>query len=838
MTALVRDARAALRSFRQTPGLTATIVLTLALGIGANTTLFTYVCAWFWPVVDAPAPERLVSFEAEWKDAPYGLVSYPDLQDVRRGQKVFELLAGARPDGASIRIGDRTVFGWAYMVGGDYFALFGKRPAYGRWLSPEDDRPGAERVMVLSYPFWRHHFDADPGVVGRQVTVGGELSYTVVGVAPRGFQGQGLAQNVYIPLAHWADISHDLGDRSVARLTAFGRLRDGLSREAAQAALAGVARGLDETHPLDEPRKFVLAPLSGLDLAPLDQGLGRRSKALMGVVALLLLLASANVANLLLARAAGRRRELAVRAALGAGRWRLVRRLVVEGVLLAGAGGAVGALLGWWASRMLEPMLFVSPVGMGSWGEGSRLFAFDHRMLWFSLLAALLTAILFSMAPMVEVLRTDLVTPLKSDATGSVGGSGGRGGLRGGPRRALVVVQVALGAVLLLAAGLLIRALDQIGGTDPGFSVDRLQLASLYLPGRETADNQERLTVYEQVRQRIAAMPGVEGASLVARPPLFGGSFAETIRLGADAAVREPVAVNTNMADTGYFDVLGVPMVAGRGFQEADRGDGPGVVVVNRKFVDRFFRGADGSPAPEGGEAAPTRALGRRIELVQGRTAGEAGRSFEIVGVTANSRYADLATEPGALVYFAVAQRPLKRMTVIVRTAGSAPVSSEALRKVLARERSDLAVIEVAPLADQISRSLAEQRLVAVVAGAVGAVALTLAAVGLAALVAFSVSRRRREVAVRMALGARMEDAVRLLLRESAWLVGFGVVVGGAGGLALSKLIGSLLYGIEPFDPVSLAAVAVLLPAVALGAAWVPARRAARVDPARALRGE
>ena len=838
MSALVRDVRTALRSVRAAPGLTATIVLTLALGIGANTALFTYVCAWLWPVVDAPRPEQLVSLEAHWKDLPYGLVSYADLLDIRRGQKVFEHLAGARPNGASLQIGDRTVFGWAYMVGGDYFALFGKRPAVGRWLTPEDDRPGAERVMVLSYPFWRHHFGADPGVVGRQVTVGGKFPYTVIGVAPRGFQGQGLAQNVYIPLAHWPDISHDLDNRAAPRITAFGRLRDGVSLNAAEEALAGLARGLDDAHPLDEPRRFALAHLSGFDAAPLDEGLGQRSKALMGVVGLLLVLASANVANLLLARAAGQRRDLAVRAALGAGRWQLIRRLAVEGVLLAGAGGILGSGLGWWASRTIEPMLYVVPVGMGSWGEGSRLFAFDHRMLGFSLLAALLTAVLFSLAPALELLRSDLVTPLKSDATGSVGGRGGRGRARGGPRRALVVVQVALGAVLLLAAGLLIRALGEIGGTDPGFSVDRLQLASLYLPGRETADDQERLAVYEGVRQRIAGIPGVEGASLIARPPLFGGSFAETIRLGAGAAVREPVTVNTNMADTGYFQVLGLPVVAGRSFRGSDRADGPGVVVVNRRFVERFYPGAAGSPAPGGGEAAAGRALGRRIELVQGRTPDEAGRSFEIVGVTADSRYADLATEPGPLVYFAVAQRPLKRMTVIVRTAGSASPSNDVLRRVVSGVRSDIAVIELAPLADQIRRSLAEQRLVAVVAGGTGAVALILAAVGLAALVAFSVSRRRREIAVRMALGARVRDAQGLLLRESAVLVGLGVVVGGAAGLALGKLIGSLLYGVAPFDPLTLLVVAVLLAVVALTAAFVPARRAARVDPARALRGE
>jgi len=242
MTALVRDVRAALRSFGRTPGLTATIVITLALGVGANTALFTYVCAWFWPTVDAPEPEELVSIHGTRQELPIGLISYPDLLDIQEGQRVFGHVAGARPGGVGIEVGDQTIFGWANMVGGEYFSLFGKVPAYGRWLGPEDDRPGAPRVMVLSYPFWRRRFGADPGIVGQSVTLGSQYSYTVVGVAPEGFQGQGLAQNIYIPLARWPDVNHDLDDRSSPRIPVFARLADGVSLEAAEAALVPARR--------------------------------------------------------------------------------------------------------------------------------------------------------------------------------------------------------------------------------------------------------------------------------------------------------------------------------------------------------------------------------------------------------------------------------------------------------------------------------------------------------------------------------------------------------------------------------------------------------------------
>ncbi len=833
MTDLVRDFRAALRGARQAPGLTATIVLTLALGIGANTALFTYVCAWFWPTVDAPRPEELVSLHGNRKGAPAGLTSYPDLLDLEGGQRVFRQLAGARPGGTSIEVGGQTVFAWAYMVGGDYFALFGKSPAQGRWLGPDDDRPGAPRAMVLSFPYWRRYFGADPGVIGKSVLLGGRFPYTVVGVAPEGFQGQGLAENVYVPLAHWADVTHDLDDRSAARITAFARLRTGVSREAAEKALAGLARGLDETFPLDEPRRFSLVPLAGLHAGAVDEGLGRRAEALMGVVAILLLLASANVANLLLARAVGRRRELAVRAALGAGRLRLVRGLAVEGLLLAGAGGAAGAGLGWAAARVLEPLLYVVPVGMGPWGEGSRLFSFDGRMLAFSLLAALLTAVLFASAPALELMRSDLVTPLKSDSTG---GTGRRGG---GPRRPLVVVQVALGVILLLAAGLLLRTLQEITASNPGFSVDRLLLASLYIPDRELAESTERSAVYQGVRDRLAAVPGVAEATLTARPPLFGGSFHEVVRIPGGAAGPEPVTLDTNMVGPRYFETLGLSLLRGRAFRATDRGDGPGVAIVNQTFVERFFPARE-APSPAAGTTTRMGegALGRRIALVSGRMPAEAGRSFEIVGVAADSRYYDPATKPGALVYFPVAQRPLARMTALVRARGAPSALADDLRSVLSREGSRVAVIELAPLKEQIRRSLSEQRLNAVVAVGVGAVALALAAVGLAALVAFSVGRRTREIAVRMALGARIGDTLALILRESALLVGLGLVGGCLGAGLLGRMIGSLLYGVRPLDPVSVVAVSALLAAVALGAALIPARRAARVDPARALRGD
>ena len=817
MIELFRDARRAALGLAREPGLTATVVLTLALGIGANTTLFTYLSALLWPTVDAPEPEELVHARQGGPESGTPFFSYDDWLAYRDRARGFESLAALHTFGASVVHDEQSHYAWGFLVGGDYFSLFGKPPLHGRWLGPEDDRPGAPRVAVVGYPFWRRQLGADPGVVGETLWLDGRHPYTVVGVAPRGFQGQGLAMAVYLPLAHWRDAVHGLDDPERAAIDLLGRLADGVSREAAADALAGIARGLDESRPLTSPGAFPRAvrldPMAGPEAQRSDPMTGR-AKALMAVVALFLLLAAANAANLLLARGLARRRDLAVRAALGAGRWVLARRLALESLFVAVAAGALGAALGYAGIRQLESLVRVVPVGYGDWGEGSTVFAFDGRTLAFSFAAALVAALLAGAPPILELLRRDLVAPLRAGAAASGG--------RSGPRRALVVVQVALAAALLAGAGLLVRSLLAIQKEEVGYRIAGVHLLSLYFPD-ETGTTEDRLRRFDELLEQIRGLPGVAGAGLTARPPLFGGSYGEVLEV-ADRGEQQ--AFHINLVDSAYLETLGVPILEGRGLDRRDRRGAPGAAVVNRTLAESVWPGES--------------ALGKAFVLPSSSRPEERGQRFEVVGVVADHRYGGIGDPPDSLVYFPLAQRPRDRVTVFLRA--EAPAASAALgpalRDLLRREHPGLSIIDLVPLEEQVRRSLFEQRLQTAVAATVGLLGLALAALGLAGLMSFAVRRRRREIGVRMAVGASSADAVALVLREAGGLVAAGLALGLLAALAVGRLLAGMLFGVAPHDLGSLAAVAAILGAAGLAAAWLPARSAARVDPATVLRSE
>jgi putative ABC transport system permease protein len=822
------ELRQTLRALRERPGWTATIVLTLALGIGADTTLFTYLCATLWPTLDAPGPERVVDLYSGTAEDPDEPPSYPDWRDYRERSGVFERLAASRLFAASVVSRGTSAFAWGTLVTGDYFPLFDKPPRLGRWLGPQDDRPGAPAVMVLGGPFWRHQFGADPEIVGKTVSLDGRHAYTVVGVMPPGFQADGLPFSIYLPMARWRDVVTGLDRRDGGRVAALGRLRPGISREAAEQAVAAVARGLDESAPLARPRRVSLLPAASLE-ARVGEGvvdpLVRRAEILTAVVGLLLLLAAANVANLLLARVLARRRELGVRAALGAGRWRLARGAALESLLLALAGGTAGTGLAWLGSRWLEPILHqTNPVGFGSWGEGARVLVFDGRMLVFAFVLAAATAALVSLAPAFVISRAGPLEALRAE-------SGGRG-RSGGTRRLLVVAQVALALVLLVVAGLLVRSLASIEGIDPGFDTRGLFLASLYLPedapgsGAGAGEASRQVDRFAELVRRLGALPEVASAGLVARPPLFGGAYPDQVALDGGAEGGEPFPVSGDMVGPGYFATLGLSILRGRGFTAADGPEAPGVAVVNQTFARHHLAGKD--------------PIGRRVTLAGDASPRDRGRSFEIVGVVADSRYSSLMDPPSSMVYYAAAQRPRKRMTLVLRARAAAAEAGlgETVRRVLHREHPEVSVVELVPFEAQIRRSLFEQRLQVRLATAVGLLGLLLASAGLAAVVAYSVRRRRREIAVRMALGARLEDAVSLVLRDSVAVVALGLVLGLVVALALGKVVESLLFGVAPWDLPSLAGGAALLAATTLAASWLPARRAARVDPAGVLKEE
>ncbi len=721
----------------------------------------------------------------------------------RSGQPaLFERFAASRLFAASVVDRGTSAFAWGTLVTGDYFPLFDRPPLLGRWLGPDDDRPGAPRVMVLGAPFWRRRFGADPSVVGRTVSLDGRHAYTVVGVMHPDFQADGLPFSVYLPMAHWHDVVSGLDERDGGRVDPLGRLRAGVSREAAEQALAGLARHLDESAPIGHPRRISLRFATSLE-SRVGEGVAdpqvRRAAILMAVVGLLLLLAAANVANLLLARVLARRRELGVRSALGASRWRLLRTTLLESLLLALAGGAAGALLARFATRWLEPILHdAAPVGFGSWGEGSTVLVFDGRMLAFALALAVLTAVLVSLAPVVELLRAGSLEALRP---GRGEGRAGRGLFAGGSRRVLVVSQVVLALVLLVVAGLLVRSLGSIGWGDPGFDLDGLFLASLYLPedaasaaddgAAERAAPARQAERYAEIVGRLRALPEVAAAGLVARPPLFGGSYPDRVTVdAAGAGGAEPFAAGGDMVGPGYLATLGLEILRGRAFTAADDAGAQAVALVNQTFARSHLAGED--------------PIGHRVTLGPDLPPRDRGRAFEIVGVVADSRYGSLTEAPGSMVYYPAAQRPRKRMTVVLRAAGSGPEAAAALgetiRRTLHREHPEVSVIELVPFAAQVRRSLFEQRLQVRIATAVG--------------------------------------LVGLVLRESLGMVAMGLALGLAGALALGRLLESLLFGVAPWDPASLVAGVALLAATSLVASWLPARRAARFDPASVLKGE
>ena len=828
-----------LRGLVQRPGWTVVVVVTLALGIGANTALFNYLCLFFWDPFDAPEAHRLVWFRGGSPERPGGNVSFPDFLEYHAHDEMLAPLAGSRIVAASIRSRDpeifppdaATLFAWGNLVTGDFFPLFAARPTIGRLIQPIDDRPEAVPVLVLSHLFWSRHFGADPGVLGRTLEIDGRSSFTVIGVAPRGFQSLGVPGSFYVPMSHGHPLATGLGDRERPSVSAIGRLRPGVGREQAEAAFNALARGLDESHPLEQRRLITLEKI--VTWVDQDTSLSVNARILAAVVVLFLLLACANVANLFLAHALARRREMAIRAALGASRWHLVRRLLTESLVLALSGAALGLAPAWAGLRVLERHLRSVPVGFGNWAEEAEVLAMDYRTLAFGVLASVAAALLFGLAPALRTLRADLVTPLRSEGAGSSGGH------KRWPRHLLVSLQVLLSVVLLLGAGLLVRTLSGVRSVDPGFETGDLLLAAIYFPRHDDtvreapADGSDagpegRLTIYRDLLDRLRALPGVRAAAVVQRPPLYFGGVRMQVLLPDRG---ETATVDQSVAGPGYFETFGIPLLAGRGFDRGDHHDAVPVAVVNETMA-RLLAGGDGDE-----HAAPVAAIGKRIVLEQG-AAAEKGLELEVVGIVADTYYETLKQAPQALFYVSYEQLFRRRLTFAIRTSGPMAEIAVAVRSTLRESYPELSVIDLVPFSEHLRRSLFEEKINADVAGSIAALGLVLAMIGVASVNGYSVRRRVREIGIRMALGASSGDAFRLVLREAMLWVGAGVAVGWLAALALGQVLKSMLYGVGAHDPLTFVTVPLILVAVAVLATWLPARRAARVDPATALREE
>jgi predicted permease len=816
---VVRHLGTTLRSLARQPGMAAIVVLTFALGIGASTALFAYLAAIVWPVIEAPEPERVVYVSTGTPEEPQGVTSYPDFLDLQRKQTAVTQVAGFGPFGSSVGHGGTATFAWGQIVSGNYFSLFGARPHRGRLLQPADDRPGAEPVLVLNHFFWKGALGGDPGVVGRPIRLNGHM-FTVAGIAAPGFAGPGLAAAVYIPMVQSDRVIGvpRLEDRERRWITVLGRLNGSVTLEAAQAALDAFGRSLDAAAPVSlGERRMGVALATTYRFDPAEDPFLLAARVLMAAALVFLLLGCANVANLLLARATARQRELGIRASLGASRRRLVGSVLGESFVLCAAGGLLGLQFAALLGRRIEEYVRTPPPGLGNWGEGSELIRLDARVFAFGLGVALACGLLCGLAPVLQILRGDLLAAVKS---GSNTATAAAAALT--PRKLLVVAQVGLSVVLLLGGSLLVRTLRNALTVDPGFSPHGLHAATVFVP-RSASPAGDAGEVYGRVLEGARQVSGVASVSMAHAVPLAG--FAPVAQAAPEGEPSQEMEVAQNIVGPDFFATMGIPILQGRALDHRDRQGSAPAVVVSRELARRLWK--DASP------------VGRqiRVSLPTALRPGEAGPVFEVVGVCQDVRIASVVEPPGPVVYFPYGQKIHPRMTLLVRSALPPGALSPVLRDAVRSAHPDVTILDMASLPEQIERSLAAQRMYAEVAGLFGLLGLGVAVLGLFGLLSYTVSLRVREFGIRMAIGARPGDVLELVLRQGMGLVAAGVLLGVAGALGVTRLLKALLFGVEATDPLLFVAVPAGLALVALLACWLPARRAARLDPLVALKG-
>jgi predicted permease len=827
------DLRYALRGLRKSPMFTIVALLSLGLGIGANTAIFSLMDQALLRSLAVKAPEKLVLFSARGPrrgmvNTSYGdqyTFSYPMYRDFRDQNPVFSGVLARFPISLSVSWHDQTERIYGDLVSGNYFEVLGIPAAMGRAFTPDDDRtPGAAPVVMLSYEYWKQRFNADPGVLNQTITLNAH-PMTIIGVARAGFKGVGVgeAPEVFVPMMMRNEMSpgmNDLENRRSMWLNIFGRLKPGVSSQQAEAAMNTMWKPILEMEAKDmtgASQRIVtqfkarhLTLLSGRK--GISSGPAQASAALsilMAMVGLLLLIACANVANLLIARATARQREIGIRLALGASRLRLVRQLLIESLLLALGGGVVGLLIADWTGEALLGFLPEDPSMMGISSQP------DTRVLLFALGLSVVTGVLFGLVPALQGTKTELASTLKDQASGVVGG--GLGNLR--LRKGLVVTQVALSLLLLIGAGLFARSLYNLKNIDAGFRTDHLISFSLQPSLSGYSDDRAR-GLFERLQQNIARLPGVQGATMAEVALLSGDNEATTIEVeGYRAKEDEDMNVFQNSIGPGFFNTLGTPILEGRDISSGDRASAPRVVVVNERFAKYFF----GNENP----------IGRRIHFRR-----EKETSMEIVGVVREGKTVSLREEPHRSVYVPYTQNRLGYMTFYARTAQDPVAVSQMLRSEVRRADPKLPIFNVITMDRQVDESLFVDRLVAALSAGFGALATLLAAVGLYGVMAFMVVRRTREIGIRMALGAGRREVLRLVMKEVLALGAVGIGIAVAASLAMGRLIESQLLGVSARDPWVIVGATVALASVALLAGLLPALRATRVDPLTALRYE
>ena len=800
-----QDLRYGVRKLLKSPGFSLVAVMTLAVGIGANTAIFSVVNAVLLRPLPFERPEELVRvFGTRASRSSFSRPhSYLNFSDMRAQNQAFESLAAYTGASAALSGADAPEQITGVVSTGDIFRVLRTKPLMGRLLEPGDERPGGSNAVVISHGLWQRRFGGDPQIVGRPIRLDGR-EREIVGVTPADFHFEFVsdATDFWMPIDP-AEGSYK--SRGSIFLEAIGRLKPGASVEQAGADLGVVGSRLEQQYPDSNAGLGVRLASAQEDLVG---DLRPTLLVLLGAVGFVLLIACANVANLLLARAAGRYREIAVRSALGAWRGRIVRQLMTESLLLALAGGLLGLLFALWGVKILSAFV---PENVPRFGETS----LDLRVLGFTLAASVLTGFLFGIAPALQSSKFDLNEALKE---------GGRGGTDGQGRRRvrslLIVSEVALSLVLLVGAGLLIKSFVKLRNTDPGFDASNTLTASLSLASVRYDTDEKIADFYRLLVERVRAMPGVESVGAVTPLPLSenGYSFSFEIVGQPPLPPGQGQSASARFVAPDYFRAQGVPLRKGRIFTEADKAGAPDVIVVNEAFARRYFPGVE--------------PLGQRLSLGINNIEGE------VVGVVGDIRGTRLATPAAPEYYVPEATVAFTDLTLVIRTKGDPASLTPALREVVKEMDKDQPLYDVRTMDALVARSVARQRFSMTLIGVFAVLAMLLAAVGIFSVMSFLVSQRAHEIGIRMALGAQRRDILSMVVRQGVTLTLVGVCVGLAGAFALTRLMSGLLYEVSATDPVVYGGITALLAAVALLACYVPARRATKVDPLIALRYE
>ena len=804
---MLKDIRYGLRSLLKQPTFTLISILTLALGIGANTAIFTVVNA----VVLRPLPyhdsDRLAMLWTTKDTNVEQPFSFADYNDLKSQATSFSSLAAASP------LWNFTLTGGGepepiqgMYVSANLFELLKVAPEKGRAFTADEDRTGGPPVAIIGHALWERRFGGDPNVIGKPLSIGG-VSATVVGIMPAQFQFLDPAAELWVPLAQNQFAS---SARQVRLLSVVGRLNDGVQTSQASAELAGIAQRLESAYP--DSNSGVSARLVPLH----DQVTGKFRPALLllfGAVGLVLLIACANIINLMLVRSAARRKEIAVRAALGAGRLRLLRQLITESVTLSLLGGAAGVLLGSWG---VNALLALNPIKIPSYNR----ITVDLTVLGFTLVASVVTGIVFGLAPAWQSLRIDLNSALKEGGRGSIAEAGQRR-----LSSLLVIAEMAMAVVLLIGAGLLLRSFAHLLDVKPGFTTENLLTMQIGLPNAAYQEPQKRIAFMQQLETNLKAAPEVSSVGFVTRLPLMSALNNVTTFLaieGRQVPIGERPEIDFRRASTGYFQAMGIPLLSGRLVTEQDVTNNTHSVLINETMAKRFWPGED--------------PVGKRISTAV--ATGQQTAWQTVVGVVGNVRHLGLDVEPRPEIYYHANSSPAFGPVVVIRTT-SDPERLISIARAKVRELDrDVPISNVNTMEQLVAQSMAQRRFGMFLLGAFAMLALLLAAIGIYGVVSYSVTQRTQEIGVRMALGANAADVLKMVLRSGMSLALIGVALGIAGSFGLTRLMNRLLFEVTPTDVTTFALVSAVLIAVAFLACYLPARRAMKVDPLEALRYE